>query len=118
MVTLVTGAIGIGVASLILFLIRKDRLHIRHGLGWFVIALAFAVVGLFPGIVDYIALRLGIAYPPVLALTVAVAVLVIKILLQDLERSRLEVHNQRLVQRLAMLEAEIREVKQTQPHAD
>jgi hypothetical protein len=118
MVTLVTGGIGIGVASLIIFLIRKDRLHVNHGLGWIVIALAFAVVGLFPGIVDYIALKLGIAYPPVLALTVGLAILVVKILLMDIQRSHLEMQNQRLIQRIAMLEAEVKRAGQTQHHAD
>ena len=41
-----------------------------------------------------------------LALTLGIAVLTIKILLMDIERSRLEMRNQRLIQRVAMLEAD------------
>jgi hypothetical protein len=76
------------------------------------VAVCFAVVGLFPGLIDQIATRLGIAYPPMLAITVAVALLVIKILLMDIERSRSETRNQRLVQRLAILESELRELQE------
>jgi hypothetical protein len=114
MVTLVTSIIGIGVASLIIFLVRKDRLHVNHGLGWILIALGFAVVGLFPGIVDYVALKIGIAYPPVLALTLGIAILVIKILLMDIERSRMEIRHQRMIQRIAILEADLKQLRQSQ----
>lgn len=112
MISLVTGTIGLVVCVLIILLIRRDQLHVHHGLGWIVVAVGFAVVGLFPGIIDYLARKLGIAYPPVLGLTVAIAVLVIKTLLMDMERSRLEMRNQRLIQRMAMLEADLRRLRQ------
>lgn len=109
MITLVSGSIGLFVAASILVLMRKDKLHAGHGLGWFLVAIAFACLGFAPGIVDTVALWLGIEYPPVLALTVAMAVLVLKLLLMDIERSRIEMRNQRLTQRLAMLEATVRQ---------
>lgn len=108
MVHLVTGTIGLVVAALIIGLIRKDRLHVSHGLGWILVALVFALLGFSPGIIDRLAQYLGIGYPPVLALTLGIAVLTIKILLMDIERSRLEMRNQRLIQRVAMLEADLR----------
>jgi hypothetical protein len=109
MVSLVTGFIGTATAIVIVILIRKDHLHVRYGLWWMAAAVIFALLGLFPAIVDNIAGYLGVAYPPVLALTVGVVVLVIKILLMDLERSRNAIRLQRLVQRVALLEAELRE---------
>lgn len=112
MVSLVTGTIGLIIAALILLLIRKDRLHAHHGLGWIIIALGFALLGFAPGIIDRLAHFLGIGYPPILALTLAIALLVLKILLMDIERSRLESRNLRLIQRVAMLEADL---KQLQP---
>ena len=120
MVSLVTGTIGIAVASLIILLIRKDRLHVRHGLGWILVAVAFAVFGIFPGLIDALANTLGIGYPPILGLTVAIALLVLKVLLMDIERSRLEVRNQRLVQRLALLESGLRDLQgeDDQPQAE
>ena len=108
MVSLVTASIGLIVAGLILLLVRKDRLHVHHGLGWIVVAVSFALLGLYPQWIDRIAHVLGISYPPILAVTVGIALLVLKILLMDIERSRMEMRNQRLVQRLAMLESDLR----------
>jgi hypothetical protein len=107
----VTSTIGLLVAAIILFLIRRDRLHVRHGLSWMVVAAGFALLGLFPRVLDNIAHWLGVAYPPVLALTIAVALLVLKVLAMDIERARLETRSQRLVQRLGMLEADLRALR-------
>jgi hypothetical protein len=115
MVSLVTGTIGLIIAGLILFLIRKDRLHAHHGLGWIVIALGFALLGFSPSIIDRLAALLGIGYPPVLALTLAISLLVLKILLMDIERSRLEARNLRLIQRVAMLEADLKALQLKSP---
>ena len=84
MVALITGIIGIITAIIILILIRKDHLHVRFGLLWVAAAIAFALLGLFPSLFDSFAKFMGIARPPILALTIAVAVLVLKILVMDL----------------------------------
>ena len=107
MVSVFTGVLGLAVAALIIWLVRKDHLHVNHGFGWIVVAVGFALLGFIPGIFDWVAAYVGIAYPPVLALSIAVAVLVIKILLMDIERSKLEMRNQRLTQRLAILETDL-----------
>lgn len=108
MIALLTGAIGLAAAGLIIWLVRKDRLHVNHGFGWMAAAAGFALFGFAPGIIDTVASWFGVAYPPVLGLTLAIVVLVIKLLLMDIERSRLEMRSQRLTQRLAMLEADVR----------
>ena len=97
---------------------RRDNLHAQHGFGWIMVALGFALLGFSPDIIDYIARQLGVAYPPILALTLGIALLVIKILLMDIEHSHIEVRNQRLIQRVAMLEAELRKLKKSQELAD
>ena len=86
MVALITGIIGIATAITIVILIRRDHLHVRYGLWWTGAALAFALLGVFPAFFDSIAKYIGVAYPPILALTLAVAILVIKILVMDIER--------------------------------
>ena len=118
MISLLTGAIGLAVAGLILWLIRKDRLHVSHGFGWMVAAVGFALLGVAPGLFDTVAGWLGVAYPPVLGLTLAIVILVIKMLLMDIERSRLEMRNQRLTQRVAMLEAELGRLRAEISNAD
>ncbi len=112
MVTMVTATIGLAVASLIVYLIRRDRLHVRHGFSWILVAASFAVVGMFPGLVDWTAVKLGIGYPPILAITLAFAMLVVKILVMDIEQSQTETQLQRLVQKVAILESRIRELQE------
>lgn len=108
MVDIVTGSIGLLVAALILLLMRQDRLHVTHGMGWIVVASGSALLGFAPGIIDQIASYLGVSYPPVLALSLGIALLLVKILLMDIERSRIEMRTQRLIQRVAMLEADLK----------
>ncbi|MEH6515082.1 MAG: DUF2304 domain-containing protein [Halioglobus sp.] len=111
MVPLVTGTVGVLVAGIIILLMRRDRLHVNHGMGWVAVALGFSLLGFAPQVFDNLAQRIGIAYPPVLALTIGLSVLVLKILLMDVERSRIETRNLRLIQRMAILEAEINALK-------
>lgn len=113
MITLFTGALGLCIAALILWLMRRDHLHVDHGVGWLLVAAGFALLGFAPSIIDHIASRVGIGYPPVLGLSLAIGVLVIKLLLMDIERSRIEVRNRRLTQRLGMLELAVRELQRT-----
>ena len=108
MITLITSLIGLGSALIILALIRNDQLHASHGIAWIVAALIMAMLGLAPGIFDQIASKMGIAYPPALAFTMALAVVAIKLLIDDIERSRLKMRQSRLVQRIAILESTIR----------
>lgn len=111
MVALITGIIGIVTAITIVILIRKDHLHVRYGMWWMGAAVVFALLGLFPAIFDNLAKYLGIAYPPILAFTIGAVVLVIKILVMDIERSRRAVEQHRLTQRLALLESDLRELQ-------
>jgi len=113
MVSVITSVIGLLVAGLIILLIRKDRLHVTHGMGWIIVATGFALLGFAPRIMDQMANYLGVEYPPVLALTLAISVLVVKILLMDIQHSHLEMRNQRLVQRMAMLETDLRRLQRS-----
>ena len=116
MVSIVTGGIGLLVAFLIIMLMRRDRLHVTHGMGWVTVAVGFALLGFTPGIFDQLAYYLGVSYPPVLALTLGMGLLVLKILMMDIERSRIETRNQRLIQRIAMLESEMRKLRKAESH--
>ena len=106
--SMITSTIGVASAFIILFLIRKDRLHVRYGVWWFFVAIAFIVFGLFPTIFDRIAASLGIASGPLLALTLGLTTLFLKVLTVNITQSRLESRMIRLVQRIAILEAELK----------
>ncbi len=122
MVSLITGIIGIATAIAIVTLIRKDHLRVQYGLWWIAMAGIFALLGLFPTLIDQFARYVDVAYPPILALTIAIVILVIKILLMDIEHSRNSINLQRLTQRIALLESDLREMQgkssETNPDSD
>ena len=99
--------IGFFIAITILWLVRRDHLHGRFAIWWLTIGMIAALLGLFPQIIDYVASRLGISYPPILAVVLGIGFIVLKIITMDIERSKNEVKIQRLAQRLAMLEGEL-----------
>ena len=101
-----TTFIGIGLAALILYLIRRDHLYLMHGLFWVVVAVAAVVLGVWPGMINRLAAVLGISYPPAMLLLLASIVLLIKALHADMVNTRIERDVRRLNQRLAMLEAD------------
>jgi hypothetical protein len=98
-------AIGIAIAVVILFLVRRDHLHGPYAIWWIGAAATVGVLGFFPSLFDYLAVYLGVRYPPILAIVLGLGLLLVKILTMDLERSRQERLIRRLAQRLAMLEA-------------
>lgn len=99
-------ALGLALAAMILFLMRRDHLHGPYALWWIGVAVMVAILGLFPRLFDAIAAWLGIAYPPILAVVLGFGLVLIKMLTMDLDRSRQERRIRRLAQRLAMLEAQ------------
>ncbi|QGU33815.1 DUF2304 domain-containing protein [Thermochromatium tepidum] len=97
--------IGLVLAATILWLVRRDHLHGPYAVWWIGAAATVMVLGFFPSIFDRLGAYLGVSYPPMLAMVLGFALLLIKILTMDLERSRQERQIRRLAQRLAMLEA-------------
>ena len=108
----VTAVIGLLVGFSIIYFIRKDRLLVRHGMGWIFVAVGLIFFGLFPELIDRAALWAGVAYPPTLAMIFGFSALILKALISDIEASRADVRVTRLVQRVAMLEADIRKLEQ------
>jgi hypothetical protein len=99
-------AIGIVIAVVILFLVRRDHLHGPYAIWWIGAAITIGTLGFFPRLFDYLAVYVGVSYPPMLAIVLGFSMLLVKILTMDLERSRQERLIRRLAQRLAMLEAQ------------
>ncbi len=103
---LTTTLLGVGLSALILYLLRRDRLHLAHGLFWIAVAGLAAFFGLWPGLIDLIARVVNIAYPPSLLLLGASIVLLVKSLHADIINTRMEREIRRLNQRLAIYELE------------
>jgi hypothetical protein len=96
--------IGIIIGLLIFFLIKHDRLHVRYAFFWVIIAVAIIFLGLFPKFFDRIGVFLGVSYPPILLLVLALSLVLLKLLRMDIERSRHDQRIKELTQRLANLE--------------
>jgi hypothetical protein len=96
--------IGLFIAVTIIFLVRKDYIHVRHTIWWLVVAACSVIVGFFPETVDLVAQWFGVNYPPTFFFSVGFAAMLIKILRMDIEFSRQEREIKRLTQRLAILE--------------
>jgi hypothetical protein len=106
-------AIGLAIAFTILWLVRRDLLHSRYSVWWLVVAAASALLGGFPSLVDRVALRLGINYPPILLVVIGLGLVLIKMLTMDVERSDQERRLRILIERLAVLEGDQRAVQQS-----
>ncbi|MEO8249641.1 MAG: DUF2304 domain-containing protein [Burkholderiales bacterium] len=104
---LTTTLLGMGLAAVILVLVRRDHLYLLHGLFWVVIAMVAALLGAWPGLIDRLASVVGITYPPALLLLLAALVLFVKALHADMVNTRIERDVRRLNQRLAILESDI-----------
>ncbi|MDD2711786.1 MAG: DUF2304 domain-containing protein [Simplicispira sp.] len=104
---LTTTLLGLGLAAVILVLVRRGHLYLLHGLFWVAVAAAAAVLGAWPGLIDRLALLVGISYPPALLLLMVSMVLLLKALHADMVNTRIECDVRRLNQRLALLEADL-----------
>jgi hypothetical protein len=98
--------LGISIAGIILWLIRRDHLHSRHALWWLIVAVMIIILGIFPTIIDWLAGHVGVNYPPTLLFLLGLALILIKVLSIDIHQSQLERNQRRLAQRLAILEGE------------
>ena len=108
-----TALLGVGLAVLILYLIRRDHLYLMHGLFWVAVAAVAAVLGAWPGLIDTLAGWTGFRYPPALLLLLASMVLLVKALHADMVNTRIERDVRRLNQRLALLESDLETLRST-----
>ncbi len=104
-----TSFVGLFIAFFIIWLIRKDHLHVKYAFSWIIVGAFSVVIGFSPAIIDELAYKIDISYPPILAILIAFTFLLIKILTIDIERSRQERNLLRLTQRIGILEAELHE---------
>jgi hypothetical protein len=112
-------SVGLGVvlAVGILWLVRRDHLHGSYALWWLLIAAGALLIGFFPSLVDWVGVRLGVAYPPMLLAMVAIIAVLLKLLGVDIDVTRRERRVRRLIQKVAILELELHQLRQQQQAA-
>ena len=98
----VTVAFGLLFSYLIL---RGTRnLTLRQSFFWLLAALALTLSPWVLYLVDWVAVRSGIHYPPSLLFSLIVVIVLFKLFLQDVEIAKLRTQRDAMVQKLALLE--------------
>lgn len=103
--------LGVGTALVILWLVRRDRLHGLYALWWLAVAVGALVIGLFPRSVDWLGALFGVNYPPMLLVLIVLAAVILKLLAIDIGVTRRERRVRRLMQKIAILELELRSLR-------
>jgi hypothetical protein len=104
--------LGIAIAGSILWLVRRDHLHGSHALWWLMVAAGALVAGFAPAVVDWLGGLLGVHYPPMLLVVVVLGAFLLKLLQVDIDTSRRERRMRRMIQKMAILELEVRELRE------
>jgi hypothetical protein len=116
--TIITTVIGVAISALLLFLVRRNRLHVSHGASWTAAIILFAGLGFAPGVVDEVAAIIEVGYPPIIGVMLAIIALVIKLLLTDINQTHLKVRQDRMAQKIALLESELHAISQKKAGQD
>lgn len=98
-----------GIALLFLFFVltslRKGSFNYKYLLWWLSAGIFVAALGAFPHMVDTVGHYLNVGYPPILVVIVAILLLLVKMLIMDVERTRHEYQIKILTQKVVELEA-------------
>lgn len=103
--------LGVLVAGGILLLVRRDHLHGSYAIWWLAVAAGALVLGFFPRLVDWLGERFGVSYPPMLIVLVVLVALLLKLVALDIDTTRRERRVRRLLQKVSILEAELRSLR-------
>ncbi len=107
-----SAVIGVLISVALLYLVRRDQLHPRYSPWWLLTACAIIIFGTMPQLIDLIGKKLGVHYPPILLIVVAICLMLLKMLMMDIDRSKRERQVRRLAQRLAILEGDLQNCRQ------
>ena len=107
--SLVAGAAVVAVLFVVIELIRRRKLQERYALLWVVTGIVMLVLAVWRGALYGLARASGVAYPPSALYMVAGLFVLVVLLHYSTVLSRLSEQNKTLAQRLALLEAKVRE---------
>ena len=102
-------AFCLALIGFVVFTIRRSLLNTRYALTWLAASIVLLVLSLFRPVLDWIALALGVAYPPSLLFLVAFIFLLLIVLHYSLVISSHRDSIRRLGQAVARLERELQD---------
>ena len=104
-----TGLAGVVCMLGILRLVRRRQLRAKYSLLWLAVGVAFVVLGVSPGLLDWAARKAGVAYAPDLLFLVGTLFLVLVVMHLSWELSRLEDRTKILAEDVGLMRSELRE---------
>ena len=114
--------IAIGVSGFIFLmvieLIRRDHLKERYSLIWLAASIVLLVFSSWRELLHFIALRLGIYYPPSFLFLLAIGFLIVLLLHFSTVISSQSDHNKRLAQEIGVLKSRLARLEKNSAPAD
>lgn len=112
LVQLVAIVVSAALLAIVVELVRRRRLSEEYSFIWIVCAVALLALSLWRNLLGLAASALGVHYPPAVLLLVLTAFVVIVSLYFSVVVSRQRQQIERLVEELALLDAEVRAIKE------
>ena len=109
--TILASAASIILLLAVLELVRRRRLREKYALLWILTAIVLLILSLWRGLVDSIAIALGISYGPLITIGVGALFFLIVLLHYSTVISALTDRTVELAQHVAMLEHRLRELE-------
>ena len=109
--TILASAASIILLLAVLELVRRRRLREKYALLWILTAIVLLILSLWRGLVDSIAIALGISYGPLITIGVGALFVLIVLLHYSTVISALTDRTVELAQHVAMLEHRLRELE-------
>ena len=114
--TPVAVSVGATIASIVLLLVvlelvRRRRLREKYALLWILTAIVLLVLSVWRGLVDSIALSLGISYGPIVIVAIGALFILVVLLHYSTVISALTDRSVVLAQRVAILEQRLRDLE-------
>ena len=113
LVQIVAVGFSIVLLAIVLELVRRRRLTEEHSLIWIVGALALLVLSVWRNVLDVAARVVGVYYPPALLLLALTGFVFLVSLYFSVVISRQRQDIERMVEELALLEAEVRRLRES-----
>ena len=112
--TILASAASIVLLLAVLELVRRRRLREKYALLWILTAIVLLILSLWRGLVDSIAIALGISYGPLITIAVGALFVLVVLLHYSTVISALTDRSAVLAQQVAMLEERLRRLDDKQ----
>ena len=105
------------VVALVVELVRRRYLRGKYAILWLALALAVTVLAVFPDVLGWLAIKLGVQVPSNLLFFGAIIMLLLLVMQLSYESSRLEEETRTLAEEIGLLRLEVDQLRQQVPAA-